>query len=199
MDVTTVGIGRDPVGLARVARAAGVNVVMSTGYYVEGTHPEHVGIASEEDLVARMVTEIRVGAILDRADVTGQDVVRADQPTDIRAGMIKVGCSYPLTDNEKKVLRAAAETQRQTGAPITIHVGRHDQSALEIVEYLKSAESRHGAYRHRTSRSTNRTSWRRSMRWPEAAAFSNSICLVTRSRTSRTHRGICQAMRNVST
>ena len=139
VDVTTVGIGRDPVGLARVARAAGVNVVMSTGYYVEGTHPEHVGIASEEDLVARMVTEIRVGAILDRADVAGQDVVRSDQPTDIRAGMIKVGCSYPLTDNEKKVLRAAAETQRQTGAPITIHVGRHDQSALEIVEYLKSA------------------------------------------------------------
>ena len=139
VDVTTVGIGRDPVALARVARASGVNVVMSTGYYVQGTHPARVRTASEEDLVAGMVTEIRDGAILDRADVPGQDVVRSDQQTDIRAGMIKVGCSYPLTDDEKKVLRAAAETQRQTGAPITIHVGRHDLSALEIVEYLQSA------------------------------------------------------------
>jgi phosphotriesterase-related protein len=136
VDVSTVGIGRDPVALARVSRASGVNVIMATGYYVEGTHPEHVASATDEDLVARMVTEIRHGAILDRSNTTGQDVTRSDQQTDICAGVIKVGCSYPRTEHEKKVLRAATETQRQTGAPITIHVGRHDQSALEIAALL---------------------------------------------------------------
>lgn len=139
VDVTPIGIGRDPDALARVARASKVNVVMATGYYVEGTHPKSVATASEGDLVKRMVTEIREGAILDRVDVPGQDVKRNDRKTDIQAGVIKVGCSYPLTDNEKKVLRAAAATQRETGAPITIHVGRHDQSALEIVAFLGSA------------------------------------------------------------
>ena len=139
VDVTTVGIGRDPIALARVARASGINVVMATGYYVEGTHPRYVGSATEQDLVNRMVNEIREGAILDRIDVPSQDVVRSDQQTDIKAGIIKIGCSYPLTANEKKALSAASETQRQTGAAITIHVGRHDQSALEIIEFLLSA------------------------------------------------------------
>src|SRR5262249_13201912 len=43
------------------------------------------------------------------------------------------------TVDEKKVIRAAAEAQRQTGAPITFHVGRHNDSALEIVGALHEA------------------------------------------------------------
>lgn len=139
VDVTPIGIGRDPEALARVARASGVNIVMATGYYVEGTHPKSVASATEDDLVARMVREIREGAVLSSVDVPGQDVTRPDRETDIRAGVIKVGCSYPLTGNEKKVLSAAAATQRDTGAPLTIHVGRHDQSAIEIVAFLRRA------------------------------------------------------------
>jgi phosphotriesterase-related protein len=139
VDVSTVGIGRDPIALARVARASGVNVVMATGWYVDPTHPPSVAAAGEEELVARMVAEIREGAILERPSAPGHDVTRSDVQTDIRAGVIKVGCSYPLTVDEKKVIRAAAETQRLTGAPITFHVGRHDQSANEIIGVLREA------------------------------------------------------------
>lgn len=139
VDVTTVGIGRDPIALARVARASGVNIVMSTGWYVDPTHPPNVAAADEEELVARMVTELLEGAVLERPSAPGHDVERNDVETDIRAGVIKIGCSHPLTVDEKKVIGAAAEAQRQTGVAITFHVGRHNDSALEIVGALLEA------------------------------------------------------------
>jgi len=119
VDVSTPGIGRDPSALARVARATGLHVVMSTGFYVAATHPPGVAVASEEELARGMVAELSEG--------------------EVRAGIIKVGCSYPLTTNEEKVLRAAATAQRVTGAAIMIHVGRHDRSAHQIVGVLKKA------------------------------------------------------------
>jgi phosphotriesterase-related protein len=141
VDVSTIGIGRDPEALARASRASGVNVVMATGYYVEPTHPASVESATEGDLVDRMMLEISDGAILERPNTAGHDITRANQRTDVRAGVIKVGCSYPLQTNDKKVLAAAAEVQRKTGAPITIHVGRHDQSALEIAAFLEEVDA----------------------------------------------------------
>src|SRR3954447_9420761 len=47
VDVSTVGIGRDPIALARVSRASGVNVIMSTGWYVNPTHPPMVAAATQ--------------------------------------------------------------------------------------------------------------------------------------------------------
>jgi phosphotriesterase-related protein len=139
VDVTPIGIGRDPLGLARVSRASGVNIVMSTGYYVAPTHPAYVEQEDEDQLAERMTGEITDGAVLPRPVGEGHDFTREDTRTEVRAGAIKVGCSYPLLPSETKVLRAAAKTQRATGAPITIHVGRHDQSALEIAETLDAA------------------------------------------------------------
>jgi len=40
------------------------------------------------------------------------------------------GCSWPLQENEKKVLRAAAKAQRISGAPLLIHPARHQDSPL---------------------------------------------------------------------
>lgn len=141
VDVTPIGIGRDPLGLARVSRATGINVVMATGYYVGPTHPEHVEAQDEDDLAEGMIGEISDGAVLPRPVEPGHDFTREDTRTDIRAGIIKVGCSSPLLPSETKVLRAAAKAQRATGAPITVHVGRHDLSALEIVEVLGAADA----------------------------------------------------------
>jgi len=139
VDVSTVGIGRDPIALARVARGSGVNVIMATGYYVEATHPPGVAASSQQELAAHMVVEITEGAILERPNSAGHDIQRSDVHTDVRAGVIKVGCSYPLSESERKVIHAAAEAQRRTGAPITFHVGRDDRSAQEIIEALQEA------------------------------------------------------------
>lgn len=38
VDVTSVGLGRDPVGLHRTSRSTGVHIVMGSSYYVDAVH-----------------------------------------------------------------------------------------------------------------------------------------------------------------
>ena len=124
VDATTIGIGRDPVGLARVAREAGINVVMGAGFYVDAVHPADMDSRTEDDLVRRIVEDIEQGA----------------DGTDVQAGIIgEVGCTWPLTDNERKSLRASAVAQQETGAAILIHPGRHETAPMEIIEVLDEA------------------------------------------------------------
>ncbi len=124
VDVTTIGIGRDPAGLASVAEKSGVNVVMGAGFYVDAVHPEDMDSRTEDDLTRKIIEDIEDGV-----DGTG-----------IRAGIIgEVGCTWPLTDNERKSLRASAAAQRETGAPILIHPGRNDGAPMEIIEVLNGA------------------------------------------------------------
>lgn len=139
VDVTTPGIGRDPVALQRVSRATGVHVVMATGFYVVSTHPTEVASLDEDAVAARMVEEITEGASLAAAGGSDQDWQPVAIPTGVRAGVIKAACGYPLHPAERKVLRGAAAAQRATGAAITVHVGRHERSALEILEALADA------------------------------------------------------------
>lgn len=126
VDATSIGIGRDPAGLARIARATGLHIVMGSSYYVEETHPpEHgIGEKSEEEIAEGICRDIRDGA----------------DGTAVRAGIIgEVGCSWPLTERERKVLRASARAQRMTGAALMIHPGRDQAAPLEIIAILDQA------------------------------------------------------------
>ena len=124
VDATTIGIGRDPRALARIARATGLNIIMGTGFYVDAVHPEGMDEKSETDLSRQLVQEIRVGV-----DDTG-----------VRAGIIgELGCSWPLTKNEDKVLRAGATAQGETGAPVLIHPGRNEAAPFQILDTLAEA------------------------------------------------------------
>src|SRR5437868_10386394 len=38
VDATSVGIGRDPLGLARIARVTGLNIIIGSGHYFSVTH-----------------------------------------------------------------------------------------------------------------------------------------------------------------
>jgi len=139
VDVSTPGIGRDPLALARLSRATGVHVVMATGFYVASTHPAEVRAMTEEDVARRMTDEVEEGVVLRPAAEGGQDWDPAPVRTRVRAGIVKAAATYPLHAEERKVLRAAAAAQRATGAGITVHVGRHEDSALEIVDLLEAA------------------------------------------------------------
>ena len=124
VDATSLGIGRDPVGLARISRATGVNVIMGGSHYVDQAHPEDMDERAEDEIFGKIVEDVMVGV-----DGTG-----------IKCGIIgEVGCTWPLTDNERKVLRASARAQQATGAPILIHPGRDEVAPLEIVEVLSEA------------------------------------------------------------
>ena len=121
VDATTFGIGRDPKALARIARATGLNIVMGAGYYVDIVHPPELDEMTEADVARRIVEEIQVG-------VGG---------TGVRAGIIgEIGCSWPLTPNERKVLQGAAAAQQETGASILIHPGRDDAAPREALDVL---------------------------------------------------------------
>jgi phosphotriesterase-related protein len=139
VDVSTPGIGRDPLALARLSRATGVHVVMATGFYVVSTHPAEVAEMTEEAVARRMIDEIEEGVVLHPAAAGDQDWDPAPVRTGIRAGIVKAAASYPLHPEERKVLRGAAAAQRATGATITVHVGRHEDSALELVGVLSEA------------------------------------------------------------
>ncbi len=48
VDVTSVGIGRDPAALRRIAEATGLNVIMGSGYYIGPSHPPELAGKAEQ-------------------------------------------------------------------------------------------------------------------------------------------------------
>ena len=124
VEATTFGIGRDPHGLVRIARATDVNIVMGAGYYVDAVHPDDMDDKSDSEIADEIVAQLTTGV-----DDTG-----------VRAGIIgELGCTWPLTDNERKVLRGGALAQRETGAAILIHPGRDPAAPFEILDVLAEA------------------------------------------------------------
>jgi phosphotriesterase-related protein len=126
VEATSVGIGRDPEGLRQIARATGLHVIMGASYYVGASHPGDMDARSEDAI----------------ADEIVRDVVHGVGHSGVRAGVIgEVGCSWPLTANERKVLRASGRAQRRTGAPLLIHPGRNEAAPLEIVTVLREVQT----------------------------------------------------------
>ena len=124
VDATTIGIGRNPTALTRISRESGVNIVMGAGYYVESAQIDAVRNMDEQAIQENIIKELTVGV----------------DDTEIKAGIIgEIGCTWPLEDNERKVLRAAAQAQAKTGAAILIHPGRHQEAPKEILEELNKA------------------------------------------------------------
>ena len=127
-EMTPNNASRNPEALKRLSQATGVNVIMGTAYYIDPSYsPEvrqHIGSSSEEDIAEEFIRDITVGV----------------GDTGIKAGIIgEIGCSWPLTDNERKVLRGAAIAQRQTGAPISVHPGGFEEAPVEIIKVLSDA------------------------------------------------------------
>ena len=122
VDPTNLGIGRDPAALQKIARRTGLNIVMSTGFYLEPTHPRYVSERSIDDLAAQLIFE--VGG--------------AEEKPEVVAGLIgEIGVSAAFTAHEEKSLRAAARASAATRVPLSIHLPgwvRHGHHVLDIVE-----------------------------------------------------------------
>src|SRR5262245_36254639 len=122
VDPTPRTLARDPLALARIARATGLNVVMGAGYYVAASHPPDMDRRSVDEIVRELVADVTVGV--------GE--------SGVRSGLLgEIGCTWPWTENEKKVVRAAVLAQRETGAPLMIHPGRNPRAPLEIAEFVR--------------------------------------------------------------
>ncbi|KAF7245925.1 Phosphotriesterase-related protein [Varanus komodoensis] len=121
---TTTGIQRDVKTLKQLAEETGVHIIAGAGFYVDATHSPEIRAMSVEQL-----TEIIVNEVLNGAD-----------GTNIKCGVIgEIGCSWPLTESENKVLQATAHAQSQLGCPVIIHPGRNSDSPFQILRILQEA------------------------------------------------------------
>ena len=137
VECTPVDLARDPVGLARISRATGVNIIMGSSHYVAHAHPPEMDGWTEDDIVEEIVSDVTEGVRTSKWEFVAATPTLILEPTGIKSGVIgEVGCSWPLDDNERKVLRASGRAQRLTGAPLLIHPGRDDTAPLEIIEVL---------------------------------------------------------------
>jgi len=116
VDVTPIGLGRDPEKIRRMARATGLHVVMGTGWYRWPWHSPDVGSRTIESLAGEMVRDITegVGATGIHAGIIGEVAL------DTR-GMRRGQPPGAYDAEEIKALRAAARASRRTGASITLH------------------------------------------------------------------------------
>ena len=108
VDVTPPGLGRDNHvhKLPKVSKVSGVNIVAATGQYVEATHPPRIKEQTAEQVAQDFIKEITEGIM----------------ETGIKAGVIKT-CLSPnrFSDADKKIIKAAAIAQKETGVPMTTH------------------------------------------------------------------------------
>lgn len=104
MDATPFELGRDVLMLKRVSEGSGVNIIASTGTYVD--IPRLIWFTHPDRMAAVYIREITEGI----------------EGTGIKAGMIKVAANnYELSDAEVMVLRAASRASNETDIPITTH------------------------------------------------------------------------------
>lgn len=122
VEVSSVGLGRNPEALARISKKTGINIIMGSGYYTERSYNFKMREKSEKSIIEEIVNDILNGV----------------EDTGIHSGIIgEIGCSYPLTKNELKSLRAAAFAKKLTGAPLMIHPGINEYAPMEIIGIIK--------------------------------------------------------------
>lgn len=126
VDATPPFLGRDPLLLRDLSGETGVHIVTATGNYAArgGQHlPPYVGTDSDTALASRWIAEWTDG-------IAGSGV---------RPGFIKLGTGAgPLTEVERKLLRAGAAAHLETGLTIGTHTGAA-ASAIEQLSILEGA------------------------------------------------------------
>lgn len=124
VDTSNIGLGRDPLALARISRATGIHVIMGSSYYVPVSYPPDLSDRTEDDITESIIRDLTVGV----------------GDTGIRAGVIgEVGNFWPTNETTIKVLRASARASVETGAAVLIHPGFHPDSPPHILDTLVAA------------------------------------------------------------
>lgn len=114
-------LARDVRLLKRLSRAADLHILTNTGLYKEPFLPPYAFTDSADRLAERWIKEAEKG-------IDG---------TAIRPGFIKIAVNPgPLVPVQKKIVRAAARTSKETGIVIACHTG-HGPAALETMEILR--------------------------------------------------------------
>ncbi len=134
VEMTPIGLGRDPAAMRRIAGQTGLAIVAASGYHRDAHYPagHWVHEATVETLADRIVTDLTAG-------MHPADWLDSSLPLDpARAGAIKGGASYHrVTRGERRRLEAIAGAAVITGAAVLVH-SEVGTAANEIVDLLEA-------------------------------------------------------------
>jgi phosphotriesterase-related protein len=107
VDATPIDLNRDASFIREAAEAAGMNIVCSTGLYLESHgQPAHFKHMSAQELSDLFVHEVTVGI----------------GDTGVQAGVLKCASGVgEITAAEVKTMEAIADAQSKTGVPVITH------------------------------------------------------------------------------
>jgi phosphotriesterase-related protein len=135
VDMTPIGLGRQPAAMREVQAATGVTIVAASGYHRDEHYPEGHWVydATAETLADRILADLTRG--MHPSDWTDPGL----PPDAARAGAIKGGASYHrISPAERRRLEAIAGASAATGAAVLVHT-EVGTAAHEIVDLLESA------------------------------------------------------------
>ncbi|MFG6477254.1 phosphotriesterase [Microbacterium sp. P06] len=121
VELTLDGMGRRLAELPEISRRSGVHVMAGSGFYVEDTMADDVKTASIDDLAARLIVELTDGI----------------GDTGIRPALLgEIGTSWPVTDAEWRVVRAAGRAGVETGAAVYTHQSFRGKGGTAVLEAI---------------------------------------------------------------
>jgi phosphotriesterase-related protein len=107
VEQSSFGAGRREAEIQAISNRNGLHIIVGAGFYVRESLPESIVRADEEDLALRMIQEMQAG------------IGRSG----IRPGIIgEIGISAQIGEWDRKVLKAAARAQKETGRAISVHI-----------------------------------------------------------------------------
>ncbi|GHE79252.1 phosphotriesterase-related protein [Amycolatopsis deserti] len=118
VEMTPLGFGRSPRGLAEISRRTGVHVVAVTGFHKVGYYSDRHWLHrySAEQIAGLLAAEIEQG--MDEHGLVGPLLDR----TAARAGAVKIGTGYHRFGRSVgKLIEAAGIVHARTGVPVTTH------------------------------------------------------------------------------
>ena len=121
VDLTTHDLGRNIEFVHRAAVQSDIHIVAATGCWMDA--PRSFYRRTPEEVAAIFVKELTEG-------IAG---------TSIRAGVIKVASEGPVSDEFKRIFRAAGIASRTTGAPVYTHSATATRDGFEQLDLLVEA------------------------------------------------------------
>ncbi|WP_348984830.1 phosphotriesterase-related protein [Vibrio sp. YMD68] len=123
VEVTNAFMGRNPHFIENLMEDTGINVLLSTGFYIEGFFPDSLYTMSVQQIAQGMIKEIEVGI----------------DDSNLKASVIgEIGSSENgFSETEQNVFRGAAIAHLETGRPISTHQSMSTMGKAQI-ELLKS-------------------------------------------------------------
>jgi len=126
VDATAVGLGRHADLIKRLSQESGLHMLTVTGNYAAVDYqflPPYARTESDERLARRWISEWEDGI----------------EGTGVRPGFIKLSANArPISDLERKLIRAAAITHLHTG----LTIGVHTQAAVNALAQIAELEAR---------------------------------------------------------